>query len=126
MSKEASSLAAFPGIAEMQEFWQSALTHNGASWPKAPLGDLAGFQAASVKWMSHRQADFNKSLEAFRQISACKDPTEAIALQQKWFTDSMQSLMSDWMALMSPAAFSPQTAPKSPAERPISVKKAQE
>ncbi|HVJ55965.1 MAG TPA: phasin family protein [Aliidongia sp.] len=115
---------ALPGFAQIQEFWQSTLKQGGAM-PNNPSWDgFAGLQAASTHWMSHRQHDLNKAVETFRQMAACKSPTEAMALQQKWFLESSQSLMADWLALMNPGAFGTHSKPR--AQTPISANKTPE
>ncbi len=125
MSEDPTASTLFPDIAKIQEYWQSALRNSTAQTkdPSAAFGDL---QAASAKWISHRQDDLGKAIEAFKQISTCRNPADAIALQQKWFAESLQSLMSDWMELMNPAAATTQRELTPPAEAPIYVKKARQ
>ena len=122
MSKESPLSPVIPGFAEIQEFWQRAFKQNGALAAGRPnvIGDL---QAVSTKWMTHRQDDFGKAVDTFKKISSCKDPAEAIALQQKWLSESFQSLMSDWMELINSAAAGMQSDQQSGAENSISIKK---
>lgn len=125
MSNDPKATPLFPDVAKIQEYWQSAL------WPtadraKEPPATFDGFQAASARWISHRQDDLGKAFEAFKKITACQNPADAIALQQKWFTESLQSLMSDWMELMNPSAFTTRREPPLPPELPIHVKKARQ
>ncbi len=103
MTKQSMPAGGLPGLKELQDFWQSALSPGGAPAVLSPdmLGD---FQAASARWMSHRQEEFGKAVAVFSQISTCRNPAEALALQQKWFAESTQSLIADWMALVTPAA----------------------
>jgi hypothetical protein len=115
----------FPGFTEIQEFWQSALKPGGASAQGGP-DMLAGLQAASATWLTHRQEDFGKAVETFGRISACKNPAEAMALQQQWLTESWQRLMADWMALMTPAATTSPRRPPAWTEASMAVKKVPE
>jgi len=123
MSKEPT--AAFPGFAEIQEFWQSAWKKGGAMTNGSPDA-FAGFQAASTTWMSHRQADFAKAIETWSRMSSCQSPAEAFALQQRWLRESWQSLVVDWMALMNPAAFGAQRPRPAPSVVAMPGKKAQD
>lgn len=118
MSNDSAAATLIPDATKIQEYWQSAW-RMGADRTTEPL-------AASVKWIGHRQDDLDRAFEAFKQISACRNPADAIALQQKLFAESLQSLMSDWLELMNPAAFMSQRERTSPPESPIYVKKARQ
>ena len=90
-----------PGMAAGQAFWQSALRQSG-DWMQGQPQSFALVQGAAQRWMRHRGEDFQKGVAAATQMAACKDFAQAAAIQQKWLADCTQSLVADWMALMSP------------------------
>jgi len=91
----------FPGFAESQAFWQSA-SQQAEVWLKGQPEIVAKYQAAAQNWMVHRQEDFTKAVETYKQMSECKDFGKAAAIQQAWFAGCVQGLVADWMVLMDP------------------------
>jgi hypothetical protein len=126
MSKDETSPTAFPGFTEMQKFWQSALKQIGTPGKTTTPDAFAALQAVSAQWMSHRQDDFTKALDTFRRMALCKSPAEAAELQRKWVAESVQSLMSDWLAFMTPTTAEPQARPATRTEATVSVRKVPE
>jgi hypothetical protein len=82
-----------PGMAAGQSFWGEWLQRQG----------FAQMQGAAERWMRHRSEEYQKGIAAATQMAACKDVAQAAAIQQQWLADCTQSLIADWMALMSPA-----------------------
>jgi len=117
------STEAFPGYAESQKFWQSALAQS-ADWMKGQPDVLAKIQAAGEKWMIHRQDDLAKAVEAYKQMCECQDFAKAAAIQQAWFAECTRGLIADWMALINPLeeGMRHQTRPQK--EKSITVKRA--
>ena len=70
---------------------------------KPNFGALEDVQAAYQRWMTHRLEDFQRAVDASRQMVECKDFAQAAAIQQKWLADCTQRLVADWTALVSPA-----------------------
>lgn len=91
-----------PGMAAAQAFWQSALGQSG-EWMQGQPQGFAFVQGAAERWMRHRSEDFQKGMAAATQMASCRDISQAAAIQQKWLAECTQSLMADWMALISPA-----------------------
>lgn len=116
------STETLPGYAESQKFWQSALAKSEA-WMKGQPDVLAKIQAAGEKWMTHRQEDLAKALEAYKQMCECKDFATAAAIQQTWFAECSRGLIADWMALMNPLAEGMRHQTESKKEKSITVKK---
>jgi hypothetical protein len=116
------STETLPGYAESQKIWQSALVQSEA-WMKGQPDVLAKIQAAGEKWMTHRQEDLAKALEAYKQMCECKDFATAAAIQQTWFAECSRGLIADWMALMSPLAEGIRHQTESKKEKAITVKK---
>ena len=90
-----------PGVAASQAFWQSAL-RQGGDWMQGGPETLIRVQCAAETWMRHRSEDYQKGLAAAAQMAACRDIGQAAAIQQKWLAETTQSLLSDWMAFMTP------------------------
>jgi len=91
--------APFSGFADAPGYWQSAMKPNMAAFED--------MQAAAQDWMQHRMEDFQRALEASRQMAECKDFGQAAAIQQKWFADCTERLVADWTALFASAARRP-------------------
>lgn len=114
-----------PGMAASQAFWQSAL-RQGGEWMQGQPQGLALVQSAAERWMRHRSEDYQRGVAAATQMAACKDFAQAAAIQQKWLADCTQSLIADWMALMSPAMEGARRHGTSAKETAFSVEKAAE
>lgn len=112
----------FPGYAESQKFWQSALAQSDA-WMKEQPDVLEKIQAAGEKWMIHRQEDLTKAVETYMQMCACKDFAKAAALQQTWFAECTRGLIADWMALMNPLTEGMRHQTQFKREKSITVKR---
>ena len=93
----------FPDLTDAPALWQSAFKQS-EGWMKPNFEALEDVQAAYQRWMTHRLEDFQKAVDASRQMVECKDFAQAAAIQQKWLADCTQRLVADWTALVSPAA----------------------
>lgn len=99
---KSSGAATFPGMADAPALWQSAFKRS-EDWMKPGMAALEDMQAAAQSWMQHRIEDFQKAMEASRQMAECKDFAQAAAIQQKWLADCTQRLVADWTALVTSA-----------------------
>ena len=99
---KSSGAAAFPNLADAPALWQSAFNRSG-DWMKPGMTAFEDMQAAAQNWMQHRIEDFQKAIEASRQMAECKDFAQAATIQQKWIADCTQRLVSDWTALVTSA-----------------------
>jgi hypothetical protein len=76
--------------------------------------------------MRHRSEDYQRGLAAATQMAACRDVTQAAAIQQKWLSECTQSLIADWMAMMTPATEGMRRHGPAAAAESVSVEKASE
>jgi len=93
----------FPDLSDAPALWRSAFKQS-EEWMKPSFEALEGVQAASQKWMMHRLEDFQRAVDAYRQMSECRDFAQAAAIQQKWLADCTQRLVTDWTELGRPLA----------------------
>lgn len=61
-------------------------------------------QEANARWIEHQRRDLDNTLDAFRQLTACKDFGEAAAVQQEWVAQCMRDAIADWTDWMRPFA----------------------
>lgn len=92
-----------PELTDGPGLWQSAFKRS-EGWMTPTFAAVEDVQAAAQRWMIHRLEDFQKAVDAAREMAECKDFARAAAVQQKWLADCTQRLVADWTALVAPAS----------------------
>ena len=93
----------FPDLTDAQALWRAAFKPS-EDWMKPNFEVLEELHFSSQRFTTRRLEDFQKTADAYRQMMECKDFAQAAAIQQKWLADFTQRLVTDWAALMGPAA----------------------
>jgi len=102
IKSKTSGPAAFPSFSDAPALWQSAMKGSEA-WMKPSMAAFEDMQTAAQNWMQHRLEDFQRAIDATRQMAESKDFAQAAAIQQKWIAECTERLVADWTALVNSA-----------------------
>jgi hypothetical protein len=90
-------------LSDASALWRSAFRQS-EDWMKPNFEVLEDLHFASQNLITRRLEDFQKAVDAYRQMMGCKDFAQAAAIQQKWVADFTQRVVADWTALVGSAA----------------------
>jgi hypothetical protein len=100
---EVNPFAAFAAFKDNTTLWNLGMQQLQAGL-KAHAELLGNAQSVTETCLRHRRQNLEDAVTAVERMCACKDLGEATAIQQKWLSDCMQSLMEDFTVLSSAAA----------------------
>ncbi len=76
------------------EGWGS-MTQAPDAWLKGCTALSEASQAVAQRWFQACNDQAQRNVAAFTQLGGCKDPSEVLAIQQRWWAESVERLSAE-------------------------------